>query len=142
MGGWAQCTVSFWVDARGNFHVIYHVYRTGPVGGDAHNCLPGHDGSIVSGHYYSADGFTWAAASTPPYGNVVNITDGSALLLTTRERPKMIFNANGDPTHISNGVCPSPGNFTTPFSCPTVSTGCVDCKYDDWDFTNVSPLNI
>ena len=63
-----------------------------------------------------------------PYGNVVDLKGGSQQLLTTRERPKMLFNSAGEPTHLFNGVCPSPGNFTTPFSCPTVSTGCVDCK--------------
>ena len=112
-----------------------HVYRTG---GDAHNCLPGHDGAVVSGHYFSKDGFTWHASAVAPYGNVVNLTDGTAQLLTTRERPKMLFNAQGVPTHLSNGVCPSPGGWSTPIACPEVS--CVDCKYADWDFTNVSPL--
>ena len=63
-----------------------------------------------------------------PYLNVVDLADGSSQLLTTRERPKLIFNAAGDPTHLSNGVCPSPGNWNTPISCPEVSTGCVDCK--------------
>jgi hypothetical protein len=130
----------FWIDARGNFHVIYHVYRTG--GASAHNCTPGNDGAVVSGHYFSRDGFVWRAAGVAPYGNVIDLADGSQQLLTTRERPKMVFNAAGDPTHISNGVCPSPGNFDTPVSCPEVATGCVDCKYDDWDFTNVSPLAI
>ena len=166
----------FWIDARGNFHIIYHVYRTG--GASAHNCTPGNDGAVVSGHYFSRDGFTWRAAGVSPYGNVIDLADGSQQLLTTRERPKFIFNAAGDPTHLSNGVCPSPGNFDTPVSCPEVATGvrgrassaltgmpvdrslrplyrlptlrralssrrikqCVDCKYDDWDFTNVSPL--
>ena len=63
-----------------------------------------------------------------PYLNVVDLADGTQQLLTTRERPKMIFNEAGEPTHLSNGVCPSPGNFNTPISCPDVSTGCVDCK--------------
>jgi len=167
----------FWIDARGNFHVIYHVYRTG--GASAHNCTPGNDGAVVSGHYFSRDGFTWRAAGVSPYGNVIDLADGSQQLLTTRERPKFIFNAAGEPTYLSNGVCPSPGNFDTPVSCPEVATGCecamdarpreharlawieshgaarprllpvsflqsllagVDCKYRDWDFTNVSPL--
>ena len=115
----------FFVDAQGHFHVIYHVYRTTA---DAHNCLPGHDGAVVSGHYFSMDGFTWRASSVSPYGNVVNLTDGTAQLLTTRERPKMLFNAASQPTHLSNGVCPSPGGWNTPIACPEVSTGCVDCS--------------
>ena len=48
-----------WIDPRGRFHVIYHVYRTGARGSDAHNCLPGHDGAVVAGHYFSEDGVTW-----------------------------------------------------------------------------------
>ena len=107
---------------------VLQVYRTGPRGGDAHNCAPGHDGAVVSGHYFSTDGLAWRTSPTMPYGNVVDLADGSQQLLTTRERPKMLFNAAGEPTHLSNGVCPSPGNFSTPFSCPTVDTGCVDCK--------------
>jgi hypothetical protein len=113
-----------YIDARGNFHILYHVYRTGPVGGDAHNCLPGHDGAVVSGHYFSEDGLAWFTSPTQPYGNTIALDDGSTMLLTTRERPKMLFNAAGEPTHLSNGVCPSPGGFNTPFACPTVSTGC------------------
>lgn len=109
------------IDARGNWHVIYHVYRTGGI--SAHTCVPPYDGSVVAGHYFSKDGFVWHAASIAPYGNVIDLVDGSQQLLTTRERPKMIFNAGGDPTHLSNGVCPSPGNFNTPVSCPQVSTG-------------------
>lgn len=107
---------------------MYHVYRTGPRGGDAHNCLPGHDGAVVSGHYFSVDGWTWATSPTSPYGNVIDLADGTQQLLTTRERPKLLFNAAGEPTHLSNGVCPSPGNFNTPFSCPSVATGCVDVR--------------
>ena len=114
------------LDARGNWHVIYHVYRTS--GADAHNCLPGHDGSVVAGHYFSTDGFTWRGARVSPYGNVLQLADGTQQLLTTRERPKLLFNSAGEPTHLSNGVCPSPGNFNTPISYPQVSTGCVDCK--------------
>lgn len=117
------------IDPRDNWHVIYHVYRTG--GASAHNCTPGNDGAVVSGHYFSPDGFTWRASAVSPYGNVIDLADGTQQLLTTRERPKMVFNAAGDPTHLANGVCPSPGNFNTPISCPDVATGCVDCKYND-----------
>jgi hypothetical protein len=49
----------FFIDARGNMHVLYHVYRTG--GAEAHNCAPGHDGSIVSGHFFSKDGSAFAS---------------------------------------------------------------------------------
>jgi hypothetical protein len=42
-----------WVDDGDNFHVISHVYRMGP---DAKVCTAGHDGAVVSGHYFSPDG--------------------------------------------------------------------------------------
>ena len=42
-----------WVDSADNFHVVSHVYRMGP---DAKICTAGHNGSIVSGHYFSQDG--------------------------------------------------------------------------------------
>jgi hypothetical protein len=130
----------FFIDARDNWHIVYHVYRTGGL--SAHNCTPGSDGAVVSGHYFSQDGYTWMTSPTMPYLNVVDLADGTTQLLTTRERPKMIFNSDGEPTHLSNGVCPSPGNWNTPISCPEVATGCVDCKYNDWDFTNISPLAV
>ena len=55
-----------YIDARGNWHILYHVYRTGPVGGDEHNCLPGHSGAVVSGHYFSEDGLKWYTSPTMP----------------------------------------------------------------------------
>jgi hypothetical protein len=41
-----------WFDARGNFHVVYHVYCLDPYA--AHN-------ECASGHLFSSDGHTWNA---------------------------------------------------------------------------------
>ena len=46
----------------------------------------------------------------------------------------------GDPagrkTHLLNGVCSAP-------ACPDgPATGCVDCKYANWDYTLVQPLEL
>ena len=81
--------------------MIYHVYRTGA---SAHNCTPGNDGAVVSGHYFSRDGLTWHAASQSPYGNVIALEGGGRQLLTTRERPKLLFNVAGDPTHLASAA--------------------------------------
>jgi hypothetical protein len=39
-------------------------------------------------------------------------------------------------THLFNGVCSAA-------NCPNgPSTGCVDCKYANWDYTLIQPLAI
>eukprot|EP00051_Salpingoeca_urceolata_P001467 m.41233 g.41233 ORF g.41233 m.41233 type:complete len:154 (-) comp11439_c0_seq1:87-548(-) len=113
-------------DAQGNFHLVFHVYNaTTPCG----EC----DGSLVSGHKFSADGHTWTTSDVSPFGNVIHRTDGTSQTLSTRERPKFLFNAQGVPTHLSNGAC---GGTAT---CPP--TPGVNCKYNYWDFTLVQPLS-
>jgi hypothetical protein len=87
-----------YVDPRGNWHIIWHVYTTSPVPPTCVN-------STVSGHWYSPDGLTWYASATSPFPNTIPITDGTTTLVSTRERPKILFNAAGDPAHLYNGVC-------------------------------------
>lgn len=52
-------------------------------------------GCAVSGHYFSPDGMTWAASPNAPYGNHVDFTDGSSMVVSTRERPKLVFDSAG-----------------------------------------------
>eukprot|EP00043_Microstomoeca_roanoka_P008820 m.84740 g.84740 ORF g.84740 m.84740 type:complete len:401 (+) comp14398_c0_seq1:42-1244(+) len=117
------------VDKRGNFHALAHAYvATQPCGA----C----NSSLVSGHYYSTDGLTWLSSSIQPYSHLVNYTDGSSHIFSTRERPKLFFNSDGIPTHLITGVNP----MTT---CPPVPS--VNCKTTtgiDWDFTLIQPLNV
>ena len=75
---------------------------------------------------------TWHASPFEPYVNVVHFTDGTQQMLTTLERPKMLFNDAGVPTHLINGVC---GGAT--YCAPRI---CCDCKYAYWDYTLVQPL--
>jgi len=71
-----------------------------------------------------------------PYGTQVEMSDGTTVTVATRERPKMWFDKNGKKTHLFNGVCSAA-------ACPNgPSTGCVDCKYSDWDYTLVQPLDV
>jgi len=119
------------IDARGYWHMLYHVYVLD--GADATICSPGHNGSVVSGHYYSPDGFNWTSSSISPYSNQIALADGTVQQVPTRERPKVLINAQGVLTHLSNGVCAG-----TPQCGGGVA--CVDCKNYWWDNTNVSPL--
>jgi hypothetical protein len=91
-----------------SWHVIYHVYNaTTPCGA----CL----GTMVSGHAYSPDGWTWYQSPVQPFDNTYTTTDGVNVTVATRERPKLLFDSNGNPTHLTNGVCqavtcpPTPG---------------------------------
>jgi hypothetical protein len=138
IGSWTQVTnipsggvpgtyedAFLYLDQRSNWHVIYHVYNANTPCG---NCT----GQLVSGHSFSPDGLTWHEATESPYSNVIQFTDGGNLTVSTRERPKLMFDANGNPTHLLNGVC---GGTAT---CPP--TPAVNCKYNYWDFTLVQPL--
>ena len=64
------------------------------------------------------------------------LASGEALTVSTRERPKLVFDAEGRKTHLLNGVCSAP-------ACPDgPPTGCVDCKYANWDYTLVQPPQV
>ena len=115
-------------DKRGHFHAIYHVYTYG----DSGYCV----NATVSAHAFSRDGFTWHVSSQAPYSTQLELTTGETITLATRERPKPFFQ-NGKMTHLVQGVCGSP--FCAP---PKIGHGCVDCKYAQWDYTLVAPLDV
>ena len=117
-----------YVDKRGHFHAFYHVYRTDlpPT-----SCID----STVSAHSFSVDGFNWNFSAVQPFSTQVPLTGGSITTVATRERPKPFFDSQGRMTHIVNGVCGSP-------SCTDSKTGCVDCKYNHWDYTLIQPLRV
>jgi hypothetical protein len=113
-----------YLDHRGHFHGIYHAYHRSP---NADNC----ENETVATHIYSADGFKWHLSQQPPYGNQLELANGNSITLATRERPKPLIE-NGIITHLVQAVCGSPNCFSP--------TGCVNCKYKNWDFTLVSAL--
>ena len=117
-----------YTDRRGNFHCLYHVYRTDLP---PENCTD----STVSAHSFSADGFSWTMSKEAPYGTQVELSDGRTDTVATRERPKPFFDGRGVMTHLVNGVAGVP-------SCTDSQTGCVDCKYAHWDYTLVQPLDV
>lgn len=114
-----------YVDFRGHFHGIYHAYHRSP---NADNC----ENEIVSTHIYSKDGHAWHISQHPPYGTKLELASGESITLATRERPKPLIDENGIMTHIIQAVCGSPYCYSP--------TGCVNCKYKNWDFTLVSAL--
>ena len=115
-----------WFDPRGNLHLIYHIYVTSVPD----SCV----GSLVSAHGYSADGFTWGWSPVQPYDNVIEYDDGTSLLVSTRERPKLFFDAAGEPAYLSNGVCSGISQC--------IPTPCVNCKYNYADINAIVPLGL
>lgn len=88
-------------DTRGNYHQFFHTYT---MTCDTPLCDP----TSISGHSFSSDGLAWHTSCVQPYFNTANVSDGSVVQMSTRERPKLIFGPDGEPTHLINGVCPTP----------------------------------
>ena len=74
-----------WVDGRANWHALYHVLGPSP-----------------GGHAYSRDGRVWSNI-TAAYGKARPIGPGNATVAFGAERPKLLFDADGVPTHLYNG---------------------------------------
>lgn len=90
-----------WKDFRGNWHVLYHrMFDNG-------SSVPSpHAEDIWSGgHSFSADGLVWSPI-TRCYNTTVFLQDGSNISFVSRERPKLVMDASGRPTHLSNAVQP------------------------------------
>lgn len=120
-----------YMDKRGHYHCIYHVYNTHE---NKTECVD----STVSAHIFSVDGYAWHTSPTQPYDTQIKLSTGKTITVSTRERPKIFFDKSGQMTHLFNGVCSAT-------ACPPPlgpKTGCVDCKYKNWDYTLVAPLDI
>eukprot|EP00092_Neocalanus_flemingeri_P006366 GFUD01006852.1.p1 GENE.GFUD01006852.1~~GFUD01006852.1.p1 ORF type:complete len:425 (-),score=72.46 GFUD01006852.1:207-1367(-) len=119
-----------WIDSRNMWHLLMHSYNTKE---DRTQC----SNSTVSVHVFSKDGYEWKLGKEQPYTTQVAVEHhGGSYTITvaTRERPKLLFSPSGSPSHLVTAVCSAP-------SCPDgPPTGCVDCKYEAWDYTLVSPL--
>ena len=144
-GAWED--PDLWFDARGNFHILAHVYNTNPT-----------KGNPISGHAYSKDGFNWTFSSTQPYNNTrIMSTPPAASTLkfaqtiryATLERPKLIFNGTR-PVALTNGASPF-WNVTGSTPCAgCLKDACVMCKVScqargtaedlDWTITLIRPI--
>ena len=101
-------------DARGNLHALFHTYTM--------KCeTPTCDPIAIAGHSFSGDGgLTWRSSNVQPYFNLANVSDGTVVQMSTRERPKLVFDARtGEPTHLITAICPTP-------RCPPQSA--IECK--------------
>jgi hypothetical protein len=102
--------------------------------------------NFISGHLFSRDGLTnWTVSPTEPYSYNLTYSDGSTGLVATRERPKLLFDAQGDPSHIYTSTVDMPETMCAQCN-PGGNTAraCIDCKvtppFDKGVYTMVRPL--
>ena len=115
-----------WVDPRGFYHALFHTWPGAPA---------------VGGHAYSRDGLNWNYSPTPPYyfeaavepsgaggGGGGGGSNQTTFNFHRRERPALMFDGNGDPIYLTNGVAPyAPGSKGRDV-------------YGDWTYTAVFPI--
>jgi len=94
-----------WVDTRGNFHMLTHHFH--PQGGY---------------HAFSKDGLNWTYGGLA-YNMTVLWDDGTTMTMKRRERPELVFNNQGVPYILYNGVEPNP-------------------TLEDFSFMMAQPLNV
>ena len=92
-----------WRDKRGHWHALLHLMFDPAGGGPVPS--PGWPG----GHVFSRDGLKWSGSIQRCYSTNVSLVGGGQLVTKRRERPKLLFNASGHPTHLTNGVITSEG---------------------------------
>ena len=116
-----------YLERDGSWHVIWHAFNgTTPCG----DC----DDGLVAAHHASPDGIHWRESATPPFDNAIRFTNGSTVVVSTRERPVLVRAAPGGGfSHIVSAVC-------EPRECAPVRS--VNCKYRCADFTLVQPLAV
>ena len=76
-----------------------------------HSDVEGACGGAAGGHVWSRDGVRWTFSPYNAYGNVVQLRGtgsgaggGGNVTLRQRERPHVLVDANGHPTHLTNGA--------------------------------------
>lgn len=85
-----------WLDKRGAWHALFHVYDE--------IITPSCVDSNVSAHAFSEDGLSWHFSPRQPYNTTVALDDGTSFVTPTRERPKLFFGPDGEPSHLYNGA--------------------------------------
>lgn len=82
-----------------------------------------------SGLAYSEDGVHWIRSPVPPFGNTIQQSDGTEWTTSTRERPKLFFNENGEPVALISAVSGGDRRWS-----------CKQKAGVDWTFTHVQPI--
>ncbi len=118
---WACEDPTVWIDPdTGFFHIFGH--RTG------NGSSPCDD---VSAHAVAQDpDGPWRVAEVEPYSRDIEWDQGDVTHVQKRERPQIVWNRDGEPVALANGV--QPGKTKTPFSAGF--TG-------DWSYTHVQLLD-
>lgn len=102
-----------WDESRPTFHAIFH------------------DHSTIGGHAFSSDGVSWTYSPVVPFNATVQYDDGGRVTFERRERPHLVFDQRGFPSHLTSGVQPPPTASRVPPS---------DAFRNDYTYTLVVPL--
>merc|ERR1711976_1029488 len=118
-----------YLDNNGNFHAVFHhMYGEGTTSQWWMD--------TCGGHAFSRDGISWiysgVAWGNPehPRGYIANFTDSSSFNFTRLERPHLIFDGQGNPTHLVSAAQYGFGIFTGPG----------DAHNDDASYTMIQPI--
>lgn len=96
----------YWQDSHGNHHVLYH-------------WLAGR--SWCGGHSWSPDGLRWSNVSKSYNGSVL-LSAGAGHLACNRQRPKLLIDNEGTPTHLYSGCGTRGGTYTVVAPLNVVAT--------------------
>ena len=89
-----------YVDQGGVLHAVFH------------SQLIDDDERVCGAHAFSENGLDWTMTGTA-WGNVVDFIDGGRYEFSRRERPHLVFGADGvTPVAISTGFRDGPGDHT------------------------------
>lgn len=91
--GHAEDPTWWFQSATESFHALFHGLGACGVGAAGIGC-----------HAYSADGSSWTLSPTPAYSLNVVFDDGTNTTFSRRERPQILIDAAGMPTHLVTGV--------------------------------------
>lgn len=138
-----------WCDANGNWHLFCHRYdyRDGwPINPNQTEPV------LVSGHAFSKDLHEWHySMGQQPFDPWVTFEDGTRQNFSTLERPHLVFNDAGVPTHSVHGASPVWAQYGDHHPCevcparPGTEHSCVVCKtstYYSWTYTLTQELNV
>ena len=128
---------NIWVDRQGYFHTIMHAFRGQNTSYPLPGCTNAGNGPFspagctsLGGHGFSLDGSLWFVSPVPAYTAAVDFEDGSVVHFRARERPHLIFDSAGEPTHLISAVGdPGPGGNT-------------GVSGQDHTFTLIQPLGV
>lgn len=120
-----------WRTPRGSFQLLCHEM--------------GHGNNATVGRMaWSENGLDWTLSPTGAYTLQSEYSDGTSEYFCRRERPKLLLDESGHPTHLFTGVlttkdtCDAYGGYVDPLACPGHSDdGNCGCQFS---WTHAQPL--